>query len=183
MTGGYRKGCCCAARGIGDILRVTPLVRVFQQLGYDVDLCIEPDHSGVAELLQRAPEVRRVLLKAPDQNYDVAAFTYWSAPRQDAIRADRKLAFARNEWLTLGDSRCLEKIARDVGWTGAMPNKPLTPSPLVAMTERPPVVIVAAPPGVRRRFLYLIASLLPDVRKVADAVRERIAELRAKVWW
>jgi hypothetical protein len=29
----------------------------------------------------------------------------------------------------------------------------------------------------------LIDSLLPDVRRVADAVRDRIAELRAKVWW
>ena len=29
----------------------------------------------------------------------------------------------------------------------------------------------------------LIDSLLPDARKVADLVRERIAELRARVWW
>jgi hypothetical protein len=29
----------------------------------------------------------------------------------------------------------------------------------------------------------LIDSLLPDARRVADAVRERIAELRARVWW
>ena len=36
-----------AARGIGDILRVTPLIRVCARLGYDVDVLIASDYAPV----------------------------------------------------------------------------------------------------------------------------------------
>jgi hypothetical protein len=78
-----------AARGIGDILRVTPLARVCMRLGYDVDLLLAPEYPGVAELLEGADGVRRVfLLPGPWRGegsrrtdgldrevYDVATFT------------------------------------------------------------------------------------------------------------
>jgi hypothetical protein len=51
-----------AARGIGDILRVMPLARVCMRPGYDVDLLLAPDYSGVAELLERVDGIRRVFL-------------------------------------------------------------------------------------------------------------------------
>ena len=53
---------CSAARGIGDILRVTPLVRVCRQLGYDVDVLLAPDYPDACALLDGAPDIRRVFL-------------------------------------------------------------------------------------------------------------------------
>ena len=51
-----------AARGIGDILRITPLVRVCRRLGYDVDLLLAPDYPEVVALLEGHADVRRVFL-------------------------------------------------------------------------------------------------------------------------
>jgi ADP-heptose:LPS heptosyltransferase/glycosyltransferase involved in cell wall biosynthesis len=115
------KALVAASRGIGDILRVTPLIRAFHRLGYEVDVFLEPDYADAVQLLDGAPEVHRVHTKPPAETYDLAAFTAWSASRQPAVSARRKIAFDRNRWLAEGDSRAIERIAREAGWQGAMP--------------------------------------------------------------
>ncbi len=50
-----------AASGIGDIIRVTPLIRAVYYLGYEVDVLVMPDDLEAAELLRGAPEVRETL--------------------------------------------------------------------------------------------------------------------------
>lgn len=124
-----------AALGIGDILRVTPLIRVAHKLGYEVDALLATDYPEAARLLEGAPEIRRVF-QVPsarcrdgvtmvdglaDSEYDVAAFTTWSAPLSKRVRSRRALAFDRAQWLKEGDSRSVERIARELGWQGEMP--------------------------------------------------------------
>lgn len=124
-----------AALGIGDILRVTPLIRVAHELGYEVDALLATDYPEAARLLEGAPEIRRVF-QVPsarcrdgvtmvdglaDSEYDVAAFTTWSAPLSKRVRSRRALAFDRAQWLKEGDSRSVERIARELGWKGEMP--------------------------------------------------------------
>jgi glycosyltransferase involved in cell wall biosynthesis/cyclopropane fatty-acyl-phospholipid synthase-like methyltransferase len=124
-----------AALGIGDILRVTPLIRVAHGLGYEVDALLATDYPEAAKLLAGAPELRHVF-QVPstrcrggvtfieglaEAEYDVAAFTTWSQPLRKQVRARRALAFDRAQWLKEGDSRSIEWIARDLGWQGEMP--------------------------------------------------------------
>ena len=124
-----------AALGIGDILRVTPLIRVAHRLGYEVDALLATDYPEAARLLEGAPEIRRVF-QVPsarcrdgvtmveglaDSEYEVAAFTTWSAPLSKRVRSRRALAFNRAQWLKEGDSRSVERIARELGWQGEMP--------------------------------------------------------------
>jgi 2-polyprenyl-3-methyl-5-hydroxy-6-metoxy-1,4-benzoquinol methylase len=124
-----------AALGIGDILRITPLIRVAHTLGYEVDLLLATDYADVVTLLDRAPEISRifhlpsarrgegapVLAGLDIANYDVACFTTWSASLRNRVRARRSLAFDRARWLAEGDSRSVERIARELGWAGEMP--------------------------------------------------------------
>jgi len=137
-----RRALISAARGIGDILRVTPLIRVAHCLGFEVDVLLATDYPEVAQLLEGAPEIRQVIQvpspragnysasnrgleslprEVASEEYEVAAFTAWSAPMHKGIRARRTLAFDRARWLAEGDTRCVERIARDMGWQGAMP--------------------------------------------------------------
>lgn len=131
-----------AGSGIGDILRITPLIRVFAQLGYLVDVLLAPDYPEVAALLNGAPEVRRLFyipsakagerqhhLEGLDQEvYDIAAFTIWGLPLQRYVRARRTLAFEQAQWLREGDIACVEKIAKAVGWEDALPGPFAMPS-------------------------------------------------------
>ena len=131
-----------AARGIGDILRVTPLVRVCLGLGYDVDLLLAPDYPGVAELLERSDTIRRVfLLPGPwsgagqrrtdgldRESYDVAVFTTWSLTFRHLVRARRTLAFDQSAWLRDGDTASIRRIARALGWTEPLPPPFASPS-------------------------------------------------------
>lgn len=111
-----------ASLGVGDILRVTPLVRVLTKLGYEVDLLLQPDYAGTVDLLEGTPEVRKIWTRPPEgQQYDVAAFTAWSAPMAARVAARRELVFDRAEWLRRGDSYCAEKLARELGWREPMP--------------------------------------------------------------
>lgn len=131
-----------AAAGLGDVLRATPLVRVLAGLGYEVDLLVAPDYAGVAALLEGAPEVRRLFL-APnparaavvqpvegigDTRYDVAVFTYWGRRLRGGVRAARTLEFDPGMWMTAGDSACVERMARGLGWTDAIPAPFAVPS-------------------------------------------------------
>lgn len=49
-----------AGSGIGDILRVTPLIRVFARLGYQVDVLLATDYLEAVSLLEGAPEIRNI---------------------------------------------------------------------------------------------------------------------------
>jgi 2-polyprenyl-3-methyl-5-hydroxy-6-metoxy-1,4-benzoquinol methylase len=124
-----------AASGIGDILRITPLIRVFAMLGYDVDVLLAPDYPEAVTLLEGASEIRHLFyqLSSPDskqhqhldglsqQVYDIATFTIWSLPLKRLVRARRTLAFERSQWRQEGDIACVAKIARAVGWDGPLP--------------------------------------------------------------
>jgi glycosyltransferase involved in cell wall biosynthesis/2-polyprenyl-3-methyl-5-hydroxy-6-metoxy-1,4-benzoquinol methylase len=124
-----------AALGIGDILRVTPLIRVVHRLGYETDVLLVTDYPDVIELLEGAPEIRRVFhLPSPrrgtgpsqadgltSQSYDLATFTLWSAPLRDRVRARSVHLFERRRWLVEGDTQCVRQIARELGWQGELP--------------------------------------------------------------
>ena len=129
------KALISAALGIGDILRITPLIRAAHRLGYEVDVLLATDYPEAAKLLDGAPEIRRIfqlpsqrcrdgitsLNGLEDIEYDIAAFTSWSRPLRNRVRARRSLAFDRSQWLKEGDSRSVERIARELGWQGEMP--------------------------------------------------------------
>lgn len=132
-----RRALISAAQGIGDILRVTPLIRVAHGLGFEVDVLLATDYPEVAQLLEGAPEIRRVIQvpgvrggtgsagslprDVASEEYEIAAFTAWSAPMRNGILARRALAFDHARWLAEGDSRSVERIAREIGWQGDMP--------------------------------------------------------------
>jgi ADP-heptose:LPS heptosyltransferase len=132
-----------ASRGIGDILRVTPLVVVCARLGYDVDLLLATDYPDVARLFDGAADVRRVFQVASPwrggvnpvvprldrEHYDVATFTFWSRPLSPQVRATRVLAFTQAEWLRDGDTASVRAIARQLGWSDALPPAFAVPSP------------------------------------------------------
>jgi ADP-heptose:LPS heptosyltransferase len=124
-----------AARGIGDLIRMTPLVRAACRLGAEVDVLVAPDYPDAVSLLEGASEIRR-LFHCPspwshDRErrldglagtvYDVATFTVWSAALRGLVRARRTLTFDRQEWLREGDAFAFERQARALGWSGAMP--------------------------------------------------------------
>jgi ADP-heptose:LPS heptosyltransferase/glycosyltransferase involved in cell wall biosynthesis/2-polyprenyl-3-methyl-5-hydroxy-6-metoxy-1,4-benzoquinol methylase len=130
------KALVTASLGIGDVLRVTPLIRVLHRQGYTVDVLLEPDYAQTTELLNGAPEIRRLFYRTSarchppqqqlaglaEERYEIATFTHWSAPLQTLVNTRRKLVFDRNAWLQQGDSRCIEQIVRELGWTGDMPS-------------------------------------------------------------
>src|SRR6266508_2919405 len=94
-----------AASGIGDIMRITPLIRVFDRLGYDVDVLLAPDYLEAVELLEGAPEVRRMFFVSSDwcrqrasrlgglqeTLYDIATSTTLSRPYRDQGRVPPQL--------------------------------------------------------------------------------------------
>jgi glycosyltransferase involved in cell wall biosynthesis len=123
-----------AASGIGDILRVTPLIRVAHRLGYAVDVLLAPDDPATAELLRGAQEIRHLfnhpevlqsrasphLTDLEDQRYEIATFTGLSARLARFVRADARYSFDRG-WRFEGDVVAVEKLARSLGWRGNMP--------------------------------------------------------------
>ncbi len=131
-----------AARGIGDILRITPLVRVCRRLGYDVDLLLAPDYPEVVTLLEGHADVRRVFqMPSPWRKhgapridgigqtvYDVAAFTTWSLPYRTLVRSRRMLAFDRAAWIREGDAASTRRIAAALGWLDPLPAPFAVPS-------------------------------------------------------
>ena len=119
----HRQALVAAARGIGDILRVTPLVGALSRMGYAVDLLLQPDYPPVCEILAGRTEIRRIFSgpESPSGTYDLAVFTMWSADRADVVNASRKIVFNRSEWLRKGDTHCVARIAADLGWRGDLP--------------------------------------------------------------
>lgn len=124
-----------AGAGIGDILRVTPLLRALALLGYSADLLLEPDFPEVAELLEPMPEARRVYWQpsawsgasgcqiegVASQVYDLAVFSYWARQWEPLIRANRKIVFDEQQWMREGDTACVDRAARAAGWEGPLP--------------------------------------------------------------
>ena len=181
QTGPKGAALVSAAFGIGDIIRVTPLVRVLRRLGYEVDLLIAPDYPAAVELFGRSPELRRVihypkirenrgnrpLPELAQQRYALATFTTWSAPLARWVKSDRQYAFDQAEWLSLGDTRSIEKVARAVGWQGPLPE------PFAAASGRAfdlPADTIALHPGCKPDWPWKkwhgfdgLARLLPHV--------------------
>ena len=176
-----------AASGIGDIIRITPLVGVLNGLGYDVDLLLAPDDAGAVELFRGAPGLRRVMHCPPLQhgrrpalppeasttNYALATFTTLSAPLAGMINAKQRHSFKRDEWLSHGDIRSVEKIARALGWDGPLPPPFVRPS---GRTFDLPAGTVALHPGCKPDWPWkkwhgfdALARLLPNVAIVGTA--------------
>ncbi|HUB14151.1 MAG TPA: glycosyltransferase [Acetobacteraceae bacterium] len=180
-----RPALVAAAGGIGDIIRATPLIRVLHRLGHPVDVLLAAHSEEAADLLRGAPEVQRVTvapglpslggrpagpITMPDlagTHYQVAIFTHWAAPLASAVAADRVLRFPPDAWLADGDSACVERLARELGWTEAMP------SPFVVASARqfnlPPGTVALHPgckpdwPWKRWHGFDALAALLPSV--------------------
>jgi ADP-heptose:LPS heptosyltransferase len=124
-----------AARGLGDILRVTPLIRALHSLGYSVDVLIEPDYKEIVDLLAGAPEIRHLFCRSKTsknarddkldtlvrRKYEIATFTVWSKPLVSIYAARRKFCFDRVKWLRDGDSCSVREIAKALGWQGDLP--------------------------------------------------------------
>lgn len=133
--GARGRALVAVAAGIGDVVRATPLVRVLHRMGYAVDVLCGADYPRTADLLTGAPEVARVI---PHPNpstdrgrtpcpalagveYEVACFAYWARPLERQVRARARRRFEPDAWLREGDSRCVERMARELGWTGPLP--------------------------------------------------------------
>ncbi len=175
MAGGAGKSALVAAAlGIGDILRVTPMVRVLRAQGYEVDLLIRPDYAETADLVRGAPDLRHVWTAPPEgRTYDVAVFSMWAAPMSGEVAAQRKILFDRGDWLRHGDSFCVEKIARELGWRDDMP------APFALASERQfelPANTVALHVGCKPDWPWKkwhgfdeLAALLPEVALIGTA--------------
>ena len=137
-----RSALVTAAGGIGDIIRITPLVRALGGLGYEVDVLLAPDYLGTVKLFEGAREIRR-LFYIPSQwsrqterqidglrerTYDVATFTVWSSRLRDLAVSNRTFAFDQRDWIQEGDISCSRRIAEELGWAGSMPQPFVIPS-------------------------------------------------------
>jgi ADP-heptose:LPS heptosyltransferase/SAM-dependent methyltransferase len=124
-----RPAVVAAGGGIGDILRITPLIRVLHRRGYEVDLLLLADEPAVAELLRGAPELREVTVlsggrgpqHAPDAHYQLAIANGFGAPLLRRVQAAQVIQYDRTLWLRDGDTACCAQIAAALGWQGALP--------------------------------------------------------------
>lgn len=170
-----------AAGGIGDLIRITPLVRVMARLGHRIDFVIAADYPECAALFRGLPEISRlVVLPALDPrhpaataaelagaDYDVAVVTHLAAALAPQVRARSLHRFTREDWLAHGDAACSEGIAAALGWEGPMP------PPLVRPSGRQfalPEAMVVLHPGCKRNWPWKrwhgfadLARLLPQV--------------------
>ncbi len=128
--------------GIGDILRVTPLIRVMDSLGYDVDVVVETDYPDVVSLLEGAPEIRALFHRSSSwaghgaadltglsaREYAIAVHPPWTFPGQFPVAARRVLHIHPEESTNRGVSYAVERLAAEAGWTGALPGPIAMPS-------------------------------------------------------
>ena len=112
-----------AGKGVGDILRITPLVRALHQMGHQVDILMAPDYRETAALLEGAPEIHRLMIGAAPGavRYDNAIFTFWGLRFRQAIAANQVHANVRRNWLVDGDTRWMNGVAAAMGWEGPLP--------------------------------------------------------------
>ena len=137
-----RSALVTASGGIGDIIRMTPLVRVLAILGYVVDFLLAPDYHGTVKLFEGAPEIRRLFYlpskwsKESERNsegvrensYDLATFTFWSSGLRNLVTARRTFAFDQRLWIQEGDIACLRRIAESLGFKEQLPQPFVAPS-------------------------------------------------------
>jgi ADP-heptose:LPS heptosyltransferase len=176
-----RSALVTAAGGIGDIIRITPLVRALAALGYEVDAVLAPDYPGTVKLLEGAAEIRR-LFHMPSQwsrrtepkinglqaeTYDVATFTVWSAGLQALVTARSRFAFDQRQWIQEGDISCCLRIAQSLGWRGPLPEPFVIASP--ADFGLPPGTVALHPgckpgwPWKKWHGFDALARMLPNV--------------------
>jgi len=180
------KALVSAAYGIGDILRVTPLIRVLHNLGYQVDVLLAPDYPETVELIRGAPEVNRLfyypdirrnqgtqpLPQVESEQYEIASFTVWSAPLSRWVKTKVAHTFQQEEWLRAGDVLSVEKIARALGWHGALPE------PFALPSDRKfdlPLGTIALHPGCKPDWSWKkwhgfdeLAGLFPEVTVIGS---------------
>lgn len=114
---------------------MTPLIRAAHQLGLKVDVLLATDYSETAQLLEGAPEIRRLFFLPSrlcantssrldgfaKEQYDIATFTPWSAELRKRVHARRLVEVDRARWLSEGYGQAVEQLARGLGWKGEMP--------------------------------------------------------------
>jgi ADP-heptose:LPS heptosyltransferase/SAM-dependent methyltransferase len=124
-----------AANGIGDILRMTPLVRVLARLGYTVDFLAAPDYEETSALIEKSPEINKLFhypdfgvnrgkLPIPDlksKTYDVAIFSCWAAPLKRWVQSRRLLEFSKMDWLGEGFYASLQQVGKQLDWQEPLP--------------------------------------------------------------
>jgi hypothetical protein len=129
------------AGGVGDLVRMTPLVGVCHALGFEVDLLVEADYADASALVRDLPGVRRLFrnrsrwtgagpvdLRGIDsETYDVAIFTAFTQSIP-SIRARRSLTFDRTQWFQDGDVACVRRVAAELGWHSSLPPPKIIPS-------------------------------------------------------
>jgi Glycosyltransferase family 9 (heptosyltransferase) len=192
-----------AAGGVGDLVRITPLVSVCDALGYDVDMLIDSDFDGAGDLFGDARAVRRVFSRSDSSThagtvdrtgpvatmYDVAILGAMASRSRQAIRAGRILEFDRSRWLREGDCACVAAIARQLGWQGSLPPAFVVPSSRVF--DLPPGT-VALHPGCKANWPWkkwhgfdALAASFPSVVIVgttADLENRRTYFARPFTW-
>ena len=154
-----------AALGIGDILRITPLIRVVYRLGYETDVLLATDYADAVRLLEGAPEIRQLYHVPsprrgsdgiqpdafPSHKYDLATFTTWSASFRQRVQARNVHLFDPDRWLVEGDIRSAEQIARALGWRDRLP------APFAMASDRRfdlPAGTVAIHPGCKYEWYW-----------------------------
>jgi ADP-heptose:LPS heptosyltransferase len=122
------------AGGVGDLVRITPLIAVCHAVGYVIDLLVEADYADASTLVQDLPGVRRVfhersrwtgagevdLTGLEAERYHVAIFTAFTDTRLE-ISARRHLRYDRHRWLQQGDIACVQEAATALGWRAPLP--------------------------------------------------------------
>lgn len=131
-----------AAGGVGDIIRMTPFLRVLASRGARVDFAIAPHYPGLAALFQGAPEIARVIELPPaprgaaprcaaleaGPSYDLAVLHALAEPLRPSLRAAAVYGFDRARWRALGENAERTRLAASLGWTDALPPPVLRPS-------------------------------------------------------
>jgi ADP-heptose:LPS heptosyltransferase len=107
-------------KGVGDILRATPLIRTLHESGRIVDVLLTPDYPDTVSLLEGAPEIRRVYVNRPpprDCLYDDAVFAWWGRQFRGDVRASCTHAIEQAEWIAEGENGWLARVAARLGGT------------------------------------------------------------------
>jgi glycosyltransferase involved in cell wall biosynthesis len=111
-------------KGIGDILRITPLVRALHDSGRAVDVLIAPDYPETTALLEGAPEIRQLFAGSPptDRTYDDGVFAWWGRQFLGRVAAARVHVIEHGEWMAEGESGWIARVAHSLGC--AVPARP-----------------------------------------------------------
>jgi len=112
-------------KGIGDILRATPIVRALHDGGRVVDVLITPDYPETPALLEGAPEIRQLFVGSPppaERTYDDAVFAWWGREFCGRVKAERTHVIEPREWIANGENGWFARVADFLGC--AVPTTP-----------------------------------------------------------